>query len=69
MAVRFGPQFRGGQPYSLFLSNSFAQGTNGFAEGYKVAQHLANLPQTMEFISVKLCRLFVHEGFEFGFYD
>jgi hypothetical protein len=23
----------------------------------------------MEFISVTLCRLFVHEGFEFGFYD
>ncbi|HEY0552450.1 MAG TPA: DUF1800 family protein, partial [Verrucomicrobiae bacterium] len=69
VAARFGPQFRGGQPYSLFLSNSFAQGTNGFAEGYKVAQHLANLPQTMEFLSVKLCRLFVHEGFEYGFYN
>jgi hypothetical protein len=38
-------------------------------EGYRVAAHLANLPYTMEFVSVKLCRLFVHEGFAFGTYD
>jgi uncharacterized protein (DUF1800 family) len=69
VAARFGPQFRGGQSYSLILSNTLAGGTNGFAEGYKVAQHLANLPQTMEYLSVKLCRLFVHEGFDYGIYD
>jgi hypothetical protein len=34
-----------------------------------VASHLANLPQTMEFLSVKLCQLFVHENFEYGVYD
>jgi uncharacterized protein DUF1800 len=34
-----------------------------------VAQHLANLPQTMEFLSVKLCQVFIHENFEFGYYN
>src|SRR6185503_1093777 len=67
--ARFGARFRGGQSYSLILSNTLAAGTNGFAEGYRVAQHLANLPYTMEFLSVKLCRLFVHENFEYGVYD
>ncbi len=69
IAARFGPSLRGGQSYALILSNSLATGTNGFGEGYKVAQHLANLPYTMEFVSVKLCRLFVHENFQFGVYD
>ena len=69
IATRFGAEFGGGQPYSLFLSNTLAGGTNGFAEGYKVAQHLANLPYTMEYLSVKLCRVFVHENFEYGVYD
>ena len=46
-----------------------ATGTNGFSEGYTVIRHLSELPQTMEFISVKLCQLFVHERFEFGTYD
>ena len=69
IAARFGPRFGAGQPYSLILSNSQATGTNGFGEGYKVAQHLSTLPYTMEFISVKLCRLFVHEDFNYGVYD
>jgi uncharacterized protein (DUF1800 family) len=69
IAARFGAALGGGNSYSLFLSNTLATGTNGFGEGYKVAQHLANLPYTMEFVSVKLCRLFVHEGFELGTYD
>jgi uncharacterized protein (DUF1800 family) len=38
-------------------------GTNGMAEGYEVIQHLANLPFTQEYISIKLCRLFVHDDF------
>src|SRR5262249_4581791 len=66
--VRFGA-FGGGQSYSLILSNTLATGTNGFGEGYAVIRNLANLPYTMEFISVKLCRLFVHEDFDFGLYD
>ena len=69
IATRFGSRFGGGQSYALTLSNTLAAGTNGFGEGYRVAQHLASLPYTMEFISVKLCRLFVHENFEFGVYD
>jgi uncharacterized protein (DUF1800 family) len=69
IAARFGAQFGAGQSYALILSNFLATGTNGFAEGYRVARHLADLPYTMEFVSVKLCRLFVHDGFEFGVYD
>ena len=69
IAARFGAAFRGGQSYALILSNTLAIGTNGFGEGYRVAQHLANLPYTMEYLSVKLCRTFVHENFEYGIYD
>jgi uncharacterized protein (DUF1800 family) len=65
---RFGPQFGGGQPYSLVVSNIFP-GTNGMKEGYLVLDHLSTLPYTAEFLSVKLCRVFVHEGFDFGVYD
>ena len=42
-------------------------GTNGFRDGYDVVGHLANLPFTQEYISVKLCRLFVHDGFAIGY--
>ncbi|MEY2410972.1 MAG: hypothetical protein QOF48_3642 [Verrucomicrobiota bacterium] len=42
-------------------------GTNGFADGYDVVNHLASLPFTQEFISVKLCRLLVHDGFQIGY--
>lgn len=66
---RFGSQFRGGQNYSLIISNNAYPGTNGMQEGYKVIEHLTELPYTAEFISVKLCQLFVHEEFEFGVYD
>jgi uncharacterized protein (DUF1800 family) len=38
-------------------------GTNGMAEGYELIQHLANLPFTQEYLSIKLCRLFVHDDF------
>ena len=62
--ARFGPPWAG-TSYSLTISNraSLAGGTNDI---YQVLNHLANLPYTAEFISVKLCRLFVHEGFDFG---
>jgi uncharacterized protein (DUF1800 family) len=69
VAARFGSAFGAGTSYALVLSNTLATGTNGMAEGYKVAQHLATLPYTMEFVSVKLCQLFVHENFEYGVYD
>lgn len=38
-------------------------GTNGIQDGYDVINYLANLPFTQEFISIKLCRLFVHDDF------
>lgn len=38
-------------------------GTNGITDGYQVISFLADLPFTQEYISVKLCRLFVHDDF------
>jgi uncharacterized protein (DUF1800 family) len=67
--ARFGPEFRGGQAYSLIITNLQYPGTNGMQEGYKFIQHMAELPYCAEFLSVKLCRLFVHENFDFGVYD
>jgi uncharacterized protein (DUF1800 family) len=67
--ARFGSQFGGGQSYAFTINNNAYPGTNGLREGYLVMEHLANLPYTMEFLSVKLCRTFVHENFEFGVYD
>jgi uncharacterized protein (DUF1800 family) len=40
---------------------------SGLQEGYRVIAHLSDLPFTQEFISVKLCRLFVHDGFAEGY--
>ena len=42
-------------------------GTNSIQEGYQVLAHLADQPFTQEFISVKLCRLFVHDDFQVGY--
>jgi len=67
--TRFGPEFGGGQPYSLIINANAFPGTNGMREAYMVAQHVVNAPYCAEFLSVKLCRLFVHEKFEFGLYD
>jgi uncharacterized protein (DUF1800 family) len=67
--TRFGSQFGGGQSYALTVNANAYTGTNGLREGYVVLDHLANLPYTMEFLSVKLCRTFVHENFDFGVYD
>ncbi len=41
--------------------------TNGIQDGYDVMAHLVTLPYTQEFISVKLCRLFVHDDFYTGY--
>jgi uncharacterized protein (DUF1800 family) len=50
------------------LSIGFARAhrTNGIKDGYEIIAHLANQPFTQEFISVKLCRLFVHDDFYVG---
>lgn len=65
--ARFGPPWAG-NPYRLVIPPA-RTGTNGIRDGYDVLEHLANLPFTMEYISVKLCRLFVHDDFEHGVYD
>ena len=76
--ARFGAPWAG-TPYRLVIPPGRVNTTNGILDGYEVANHLANLPFTMEYLSVKLCRLFVHEGFpnpttktgtpEYDFYD
>lgn len=74
--ARFGEPWAG-RNYQLSLSNG--SGTNGIRDGYQVMAHLANQPFTQEYISIKLCRLLVHEDFpspstdpsshEYAFYD
>lgn len=49
------------------FSVAAATGTNTIQEAYKLIEHMANQPFTQEFLSVKLCRLFVHEGFQIGY--
>lgn len=38
-------------------------GTNGIQDGYDIINFLADMPFTQEYISVKLCRLFVSDDF------
>lgn len=64
--VRFGPPYAG-RNYELRLPAR--SGNAGMQDGYDILNHLANLPQTQEYISVKLCRWFVHEDFHHGLYD
>lgn len=63
---RFGAPWAG-RNYELKLVAR--SGTNGIKDGYEVIDHLADQPFTQEFISVKLCRLFIHDGFVHGVYD
>ncbi len=64
--ARFGLPYAG-RDYSLILTNG--SGTNGYQDAWQIIRHVADLPYTQEFISVKLCQLFVHENFEYGVYD
>lgn len=74
--ARFGPPWAG---TSYQLNIPARTGTNSIQDAYDVIAHLANQPFTEEFISVKLCRLFVHDDFpnptsysdrdEYSFYD
>jgi uncharacterized protein (DUF1800 family) len=59
--ARFGPPWAG-TPYQIALPARGAV-TNGILDGYDVITSLANLPFTSEYISVKLCRLFIHDDF------
>jgi uncharacterized protein (DUF1800 family) len=63
---RFGPPYAG-RPYALSLPARSS--TSGMQDGYDVIRHLADQPFTQEFISVKLCRLFIHDDFLHGVYD
>ena len=62
--ARFGPPWAG-RDYSLVIPAG--SGTNTIQEGYTLLAHMANQPFTEEFLSVKLCRLFVHDGFAIGY--
>lgn len=64
--ARFGAPYAG-RNYQLSLPSR--TGTNGIADGYDVIAHLANQPFAQEYLSVKLCRLFVHDDFAHGQYD
>ncbi|MEO7297458.1 MAG: DUF1800 family protein [Verrucomicrobiota bacterium] len=48
--------------YQLTLPTT-RSGTNGIQDGYDILNYLPNLPFTQEFISIKLCRLFIHDDF------
>ena len=61
---------RFGSPYagrSYQLSIPIRTGTNSLQDAYDVVNHLADQPFTQEFLSVKLCRLFVHDDFNLGY--
>ncbi len=62
--ARFGSPWAG-RPYQLLVPAR--SGTNGMTDGYDVLTNIANLPFTEEFISCKLCNLFVHDGFTIGY--
>ena len=62
--ARFGQPWAG-RDYSLVIPAG--SGTNSIQEGYTLLAHMANQPFAEEFISVKLCRLFVHDGFAIGY--
>jgi uncharacterized protein (DUF1800 family) len=62
--ARFGPPWAG-RNYQLNIPAR--TGNSGMQDGYDVLTNLANLPFTQEFISVKLCRLLVHDNFGIGY--
>jgi uncharacterized protein (DUF1800 family) len=62
--ARFGPPWAG-RPYGLKLSNGST--TNGIQDGYQIVRHMADQPFTQEYLSVKLCRLLVHDNFHHGY--
>jgi uncharacterized protein (DUF1800 family) len=58
--ARYGAPWAG-RDYQLSLP--VRSGTTSIQDGYTVISHLANQPFTQEYLSVKLCRLFVHDDF------
>jgi len=64
--ARFGSPYTG-RNYQLNLPAR--SGAAGMQDGYQIIRHWADQPFTQEYISVKLCRLFVHDDFVHGTYD
>ena len=62
--ARFGPPWAG-RSYGLKLNNGAT--TNGIQDGYQIVRHMADQPFTQEYLSVKLCRLLVHDNFHHGY--
>lgn len=62
--ARFGPPWAG-RTYGLKLNNGST--TNGIQDGYQILRHMADQPFTQEYLSVKLCRLLVHDDFHHGY--
>ncbi|MBL9176046.1 MAG: DUF1800 family protein [Verrucomicrobiales bacterium] len=62
--ARYGPPWAG-RPYGLTLAAR--TGNAGMQDGYDILRHMANQPFTEEFLSVKLCQWFVHDGFQVGY--
>jgi uncharacterized protein (DUF1800 family) len=59
-AARFGPPWAG-QPYQIAIPRR--TGTNSIQDGYDVIRALSVNIHTAEYLSVKLCRIFVHDEF------
>ena len=64
LPARFGSPWAG-RSYGLKLSNGST--TNGIQDGYQIVRHMADQPFTQEYLSVKLCRLLVHDNFHHGY--
>ncbi len=62
--ARFGAPWAG-RSYGLRITGSAT--TNSIQEGYQIIEHMADQPFTQEYLSVKLCRLFLHDGFRHGY--
>jgi uncharacterized protein (DUF1800 family) len=73
--ARFGPRYTqrvyrpAAAPGHYAFEIAGRSGSAGIEEGYEALAYLADLPFTQEYLSVKLCRWFVHDGFEHGHYD
>ncbi|MEO6036003.1 MAG: DUF1800 family protein, partial [Verrucomicrobiota bacterium] len=71
--ARFGPPYTtkfygtNGVAGRYTLGIPSRKGTNGIQDGYDVIQFFANLPFTQEYLSVKLCQIFVHDDFQTGY--
>jgi uncharacterized protein (DUF1800 family) len=49
--------------YQITIPGNTLTNTNGITEAYQFINHIADLPFPQEYISIKLCRLLVHDGF------